>query len=213
MSPWLHTSLFPATHAQVGYADGTAGLVTSLVGGRDNDVCDFTSHFTDALNFRRVQGVKPVFVLWSLAANTPCPPEPHAQLYLPFGRRAGQLAFDVTQQPSQYRTLTLDYTTQTLELLRVRIAARATTQKFALAFVGLLQVQAGASCQLHKPGARHAQQTTVGRIGDRLLLHGGVDNHPLEFARRDRLHLHCGGDRRRQQFLDTRFAQGLPEAN
>ena len=39
-------------------ADGTAGLVTNLVSGRDNDVRDFTSHLGDAFGLRRVQRVQ-----------------------------------------------------------------------------------------------------------------------------------------------------------
>jgi len=59
--------------------------------------------------------------------------------YEPSVRDTAELAFDVAKQPSQYCTLTFEYTTQASELLRMRIAPRAATQSLALTFVRLFQ--------------------------------------------------------------------------
>src|SRR5471032_3403875 len=169
--------------------------------------------FPDAFNFRSMQCVEFVLVLWTLAANAPGPLKPDAQLCLPFVRSCGQLAFDIAQQPSQDCALTFEYTTQALELLRMCIPACAATQPLAFALVRLLQPQPCALRQLNESGPRHLKQTAVGRIRNRLLLNRGVDNHALEFDRRHRLHLHRSCDRRRKQLLDTGFAQRLSKAH
>jgi hypothetical protein len=73
--------------------------------------------FPDVFNFRRMQCVELVLVLWTLAANALGSLKPDARLCLKFVRGCEQLAFDIAQQPSQDSALTFEYTTQALERL------------------------------------------------------------------------------------------------
>ena len=105
----------------------------------------------------------------------------------------------------------LEHTAQTLEPLGVGIAAGSAAQTLAFARVGLFERQACALRQSGELGPRHFEQPTIGRLGDRLLLDRGVDDHPLELGGLDRTHLHCGSDDGGEQLLDAGFAQCLPE--
>lgn len=97
------------------------------------------------------------------------------------------------------------------ELLGVRTATGAKAQCLALLGKGLAQRNAGALGQPDQRSACHLQQPAIRREGHGLVLHRGVDDHALELGRLDRVHQHSGGNGRRQQLLDTGFAQGLPK--
>jgi hypothetical protein len=60
--------------------------------------------------------------------------------------------------------------------------------------------------------ARDFQQTAVGRMGDRLLLHRGINDHVREFHLLDRTHRDGGFDRGLEQLLHAGFTQHAPQA-
>lgn len=82
----------------------------------------------------------------------------------------------------------------------------------AFACEGLLQGDARAFGGGYHLGARDLQQAGVHRVGNGLLLDGGVHDHALELGGLDRLGVRRSVDGGLQEFLDTGLAQGRADA-
>lgn len=67
-----------------------------------------------------------------------------------------------------------------LELLGMGVAARHHCRGFDNAKIGLPQLDPVLPRQTADPLDRRVQQLGIGREGDRLRLHGGIDRDPLE---------------------------------
>ncbi|MDR6504195.1 hypothetical protein J2785_007392 [Burkholderia ambifaria] len=160
----------------------------------------------DALDLGRVQLA---LVLWALPTDLPRPREPRLQCCLMRFSGRSDLEFDGAQPSTKDRALTYQDPAKPLVLRRMRVAAGASVQSLAFALVGLLERESRALCQLNELCSRHLQQPAVGWIRDRLLLHCRINDHALEFVRREHLHVCGDGDRHSQQFHDAGFAKRL----
>jgi len=170
----------------------------------------------DALDFRGMQGVELVLVLGLLGAERLGAFEQRVQARGRAGRfraRCRQLAPDFPQDDTQDRALPFDGTLEALERLGMSVAAGLAPQGLAFPGKGLLGGDADELGGLDDFAPGNFQQPAVHRRGDGLLLHGGVDDDPLEFRRTHRLRLHGGVDGGLQEFFDAGFADGGPEAS
>ena len=121
------------------------------------------------------------------------------------------LAVHLTLQPPDDGALALDGAAHALELAGMGIAPGFASQLLALLGKGLLQIDPHLLGRFHQLGASSLQQTAVGGVGNRLVLHRAVHDHAGEFLRLDQLELDSHVDGLRQQFLHTFFAQQLAE--
>jgi len=96
---------------------------------------------------------------------------------------ACDLAADVTDDAAEPAAQQAQLPMVALELLGVRIAPRHHRSMLGDAQIGLSQSHAALMGHTIEPLDRRVQQLGVGREGDGLGLHRGVDRHPLEVAR------------------------------
>jgi hypothetical protein len=95
-------------------------------------------------------------------------------------RVAFDLAADVTDQPAQTRAQDAQFSTVAVELFGVGVAPRHHRRAFGDAEVGLPQPHPVLVGQAVEAPDRGVQQLGVGREGDVLRLHRGVDRDPLK---------------------------------
>jgi hypothetical protein len=93
---------------------------------------------------------------------------------------AFDLAADVPDQPAQTRAQDAQFSTVAVELFGVGVAPRHHRRAFGDAEVGLPQPHLVLVGQAVEAPDRRVQQLGVGREGDVLGLHGGVDRDPLK---------------------------------
>ena len=113
---------------------------------------------------------------------------------------APDLAHDVARDPAEIGSDRLQRPVGALELFGVGIALMGDQRVFADPLVGLAQLNAGFLGQPHQPLARPMHELRVGRKGDRLGLHRGVDNDLGEVGGLDR----AGARGHRMALLDQR---------
>ena len=116
------------------------------------------------------------------------------------------LAHDIARHPAEIGADRPQRPVGTLELLGVRIALMGDQRMLADPLVGLAQPDAGLLRQLHQPLARSMHQLGVGRKGDRLGLHRGVDDDLGKVGRLRR----AGARGHRQALLEQRGQLLLP---
>jgi hypothetical protein len=154
-----------------GVGDGEGGLHAELVSGAGLAA-------GDAFDLGRVEGVELAGVAGFLVADALCPRERLGEGGLARGI-ACDLAGDVADDPAEEGA-------QAAQVAHALLVAAAVQQARGLApgmacdaGEGLAQRHTLPACQRREPlhGAQH--QVAVGRVGDRLGLHGGVDDDPL----------------------------------
>jgi len=122
------------------------------------------------------------------------------------------LAGDVAHDPAEIGLECSQGLARPFELLGVGIALMLDQRDLAKPGIGLAQFDAELACQTNQPLERAMHQAGVGRMGDRLRLHGGVDNRLGEIGGLGRIR----ADRRCQAFLQQRIelllAHPLPPA-
>jgi len=167
--------------------------------------------FTDAFDLGGVQGID----FGSLARLRATPLEAHAvrqaQILGEGGlqlRLAVNLAPDVAHDPAEIGLQLLQGLVGAPELMGVGIALLLDEHQLAEPFIGLPQLEPMCLGQLDQPIARAVQQLGLGRKGHGLGLHRGIDDHPGEFRRLQRL----GLGRHRQALLEQRLELLLAHA-
>jgi hypothetical protein len=108
-------------------------------------------------------------------------------------------------------SLALDDLLQTPELLGVRVATGAAAQLFAFLGKGLLELNAGALGGADHLVASDLQKAAVHGVRDGLLLHRGVDDHPLQVFGLDGLDGHRRVDGGLEQMLQALFTEVAPK--
>ena len=162
----------------------------------------------DALDFRRVQGIdlRPALTLLLLAHA--------ARQRQQLGERrfepavALDLAADVADDAAEIGPQLLQHPVGALELLGVGIALMLDQGELAHPRIGLAQTHAVVLRQPHQLLARPVQKLGIGGEHHVLGLHRGVDDHPRQLGRLDRLG--PGGDR--QALLQQRLQPLLAHA-
>jgi len=93
----------------------------------------------------------------------------------------------------------------------VGVATRLAAELGPFFGMRLLERNAHAFGRIHQLGAGDLQQTAVGMVGNRLVLHRAVHNHAAELFCLDQLELDGHVDGLRQQCLHAFLAQQLAE--
>ena len=154
----------------------------------------------DAFDFGRVQGIDfPAALVLALLAHALSQPKIGRENALQFGL-APDLACEVADDASEMGADGPERPIGALELLGVGVALMGDQGPLAHPFIGLAQAHAGLSRKPHQSFARPMHKLRVGRKGDRLRLHRGVDDH----AREVRWSRRADARRRREALLDQR---------
>jgi hypothetical protein len=140
----------------------------------------------DALHLGRVQRVDlwPALTLL-LMPNTKRESEQWAKAV--FERCVAlDLAANVTDDAAKPRAQKLQFPPGAFELVGMRVAPHHDGGPLGHPQIALAQLNALALGQLHQLLDRAVAKPGIGRMCDRLLLHGGIHRHPLEIFGRDR---------------------------
>src|SRR5436190_6791013 len=96
------------------------------------------------------------------------------------------LAANVTDDAAKPRAQKLQFPPGAFELVGMRVAPHHDGGPLGHPQIALAQLNALALGQLHQLLDRAVGKPGIGRMCDRLLLHGGIHRHPLEIFGRDR---------------------------
>lgn len=136
--------------------------------------------FADALDLRGMEGIQlPAALALLLRADLRSPAKRAGECLLEHGL-AFDLAADVADDPAQPAAQDAQLPLMPLELLGMSVAAHHHRGGFGNAKLGLPQLDAVPGRQAVEPLDSCVQQLGIGRKGDGLRLHHGVDRDPLE---------------------------------
>lgn len=120
------------------------------------------------------------------------------------------LAPDVANDAAEPGAQELQFPPHPLELMRVGITPDHDGGALGDAAIALAQRDPFTLGQRHQPLQCPMHQSRVGRMGDRLWLHRGIDRHPLQVPGRDRAGLARYGETLLHDRHELLFAQPLP---
>ena len=131
----------------------------------------------DAFHLGRVQAVDlPAPLALALVLDTPGEGERLGEDTLQ-ALVAVNLAREVADHPPEHRAQAPERPVRPPELLGVGVALGLDERDLADPGIGLAQGDAVRLCEPHQALSRPVHQLGIGRKGDRLLLHGGVEDH------------------------------------